>query len=601
MTARLLNSLRVALFVAIIVLIHHQHQRHLSSIIPTADWSDVMPVIRAEFRDAAAVQPVNPLNSADRVTAADGTLLGYITRTSPDADHVIGFSGPTDVLLIFDSDRRLRTAKVLNSRDTREHVQQVLNDPRFLKSLTGHTAAELMDDVRPDAVTGATLTSMAILESIRLKLSRGNAEDDEFSPTESLRFPEPPRQQDLRLLYPNADHAERLPQSSHQWNVLDDNGSICGRLLRSSPAADNTVGYQGPTDTLIAVDSDGLVTGVAIGVSYDNESYVDYVRADDYFRRLFDGRSMESLSQLDPAAEGIEGVSGATMTSVAVAQGIRIAARALVNEQLQRQQPTLASSNTEPEWPEVFTVRNLSTAGITLFGILLGLTRLRGRRRLRLLFQVLLIVWLGMINGDMVSQALLLGWTQNGIPWKNAAGLALLTGAAVLVPITTGHNVYCSHLCPHGAVQQLLRNRLPWRLRLSSGVQRTLKMIPLLLICWVLAVGLLHLPFSAVDIEPFDAWLWTIAGLPAIAIAVIGLSGSLFVPMAYCRFGCPTGALLGFLRNTRSARLQVRDLAAIMLLIVVIGFMAIRPDTSHRESTGDDHRVGSSIRILNPP
>ena len=49
--------------------------------------------------------------------------------------------------------------------------------------------------------------------------------------------------------------------------------------------------------------------------------------------------------------------------------------------------------------------------------------------------------------------------------------LAVLTAAAVLLPITTRHNVYCSQLCGHGAAQQLLvrfvqpKGTIPTRLR----------------------------------------------------------------------------------------------------------------------------------------
>jgi hypothetical protein len=328
--------------------------------------------------------------------------------------------------------------------------------------------------------------------------------------------------------------------------------------------ADNLIGYQGPTDSLIAFDSTGQVTGVAVGVSFDNEPYVGYVREDEYFRSLFNQWTVAELSTVDPQEEQIEGVAGATMTSQSVADCLVMTAQAYVDEQrrleIERNRPappTLAA--------RLITARNLSTIGITVLGIVLGLTHLRGRRWLRLVFQVLVIVWLGLMNGDMVSQALLLGWAQSGIPWQNAFGLTFLTVAAVLIPIGTGHNVYCSHVCPHGAAQQLLRNRLPWRLRLPKLLQRVLKLIPAALMVLVVAIGMLRLPISAVDLEAFDAWVWGIAGVATISIAVIGLVASLFVPMAYCRFGCPTGALLDYLRPGSAGW---KDVLSVVLVVV---------------------------------
>jgi polyferredoxin len=144
----------------------------------------------------------------------------------------------------------------------------------------------------------------------------------------------------------------------------------------------------------------------------------------------------------------------------------------------------------------------------------------------------------------------------------------ILTAAALLVPMATGQNVYCSHVCPHGAVQQLIRKRLPWQVRLSPKVLRWLKVFPMLLIAWVVAIGMLHLPFSPVDIEPFDAWLWSVAGLATIAVAVIGLVASLFVPMAYCRFGCPTGLMLDYVSRAGGKTWTMRD--TIVLAVVVI-------------------------------
>jgi polyferredoxin len=96
-----------------------------------------------------------------------------------------------------------------------------------------------------------------------------------------------------------------------------------------------------------------------------------------------------------------------------------------------------------------------------------------------------------------------------------------------------------------------------------------LALLPALLLGWVLIVAVAHLPFSLVDIEPFDAYVIRVAGWATITVALVGLAASLFVPMAYCRFGCPTGALLEHLRyNARSGRLTRRDAFAIGCLLV---------------------------------
>jgi hypothetical protein len=67
--------------------------------------------------------------------------------------------------------------------------------------------------------------------------------------------------------------------------------------------------------------------------------------------------------------------------------------------------------------------------------------------------------------------------------------------------------------------------------------------------------------------------VFRVAGWATISIAVVGLAASLFIPLAYCRFGCPTGALLGFVRlNAHSDRWSHRDSLAAVLLLVAGGF-----------------------------
>jgi polyferredoxin len=70
------------------------------------------------------------------------------------------------------------------------------------------------------------------------------------------------------------------------------------------------------------------------------------------------------------------------------------------------------------------------------------------------------------------------------------------------------------------------------------------------------------------DWEGFDAWLWRSASLATITVAVVGLIASIFSPLAYCKFGCPTGALFKFLSKTSGTKhLSFRDLIAGLLCL----------------------------------
>jgi len=91
---------------------------------------------------------------------------------------------------------------------------------------------------------------------------------------------------------------------------------------RSSPHTDQIIGYQGPVDSLLVFDTNGSLTGMKIRSSFENQPYADYPNDDAYFASLFTGRSIPQLADMNLTEEEVEGVSGATMTSMAMAEGI---------------------------------------------------------------------------------------------------------------------------------------------------------------------------------------------------------------------------------------------------------------------------------------
>jgi NosR/NirI family nitrous oxide reductase transcriptional regulator len=579
---------RAALFAVVVWSIHHAHQRRTAARehVPLALAQPT--VVKSVFPDAARVVPVE--GGREVVLDAADEELGFVVQTSPDSDRIVGFSGPTNLLVAFGPDGRIAGLRVLSSGDTLEHVGQVLRDPLFLRQYDGLTWEEAAAHSDVDAVSGATLTSLAIVEGLRKRLGAA---------PRSLKFPQPPELAVVRKLFPEAAAVAQEPSQPGLWRVTDGSGVLLGMLLRTTPAADNVVGYQGPTEALIGLtvvvsgdeqaeemgkgtgealtpsptpigrgedddvppgNTDRLrVSGLAVGQTYDNEPYVGYVREDRYFLKLFNGKSLVELSQLDLKAAGVEGVSGATMTSQAVAQGLVEATRRNLEE--------VRAIETAAERSRLkLSPRDIGTIAVTLLGLVVGLTPLRGRRWVRGALLVVLVGYLGFVNGDLVSQALLAGWAQHGVPWRTMLGPGVLTAAALAVPLATRHNVYCTHLCPYGAAQQLLRKRLPWQMHLGTHWHRALSLLPGLILVWVVIVATVGLPCSLVDIEPFDAYVPTIAGWATLTIAVVGLVASAFVPMAYCRYGCPTGALLGYLRrNRRSGQVTWRDLFAAAL------------------------------------
>jgi polyferredoxin len=218
-------------------------------------------------------------------------------------------------------------------------------------------------------------------------------------------------------------------------------------------------------------------------------------------------------------------------------------------------------------------VRDIGLGLIIACGIGLAFMGTHGRPWLRRGFQILVIAYIGFINGDLLAQSLMVGWLQAGVPWQLAPGVVLLLAAALVVPWSTGKPLYCQQLCPHGAAQELLHRIAPrrWRISIRGDIDRGLRWVAPGLLGVVIAATLLLLPIDLAHLEPFDAYVIRSAGWATIAIAIIGLVASLFVPMAYCHYGCPTGALLNFVRaHGRADRFGRRDFAGLILLGIAV-------------------------------
>ena len=63
--------------------------------------------------------------------------------------------------------------------------------------------------------------------------------------------------------------------------------------------------------------------------------------------------------------------------------------------------------------------------------------------------------------------------------------ITLLAAVALLGPIFTSKQLYCHHICPHGALQQLLAKRLPFQWSPSKRMDAFLSKLPFVLLVFV--------------------------------------------------------------------------------------------------------------------
>jgi hypothetical protein len=301
-----------------------------------------------------------------------------------------------------------------------------------------------------------------------------------------------------------------------------------GLILRSSRMGVGARGFNGVSDVIVALDGN-TVLGVGLLDSRDNQPYAGDVMDELRFADGFAGRKIDEILAA-PREDGLV-VSGASVTAGAVTATVREMLRRHLAEAPRRGMP----------WA------TLAATGWIVAGLVIGLGR--PGQRLRRGFAVVSVI-AGLTLGWMVGQDQLLGWARNGIDLSHGIPLILLTAVALLVPAFTGKNVYCSRICPHGAAQTLAGMAIKRRFGLPARWHRILQRMPWLTLAAIWVLALLGSGFPFAMIEPFEVWSAGFYALLPAAILSSGLIAAVFLPQAYCHYGCPTGAMLKFLTHS---------------------------------------------------
>lgn len=367
---------------------------------------------------------------------------------------------------------------------------------------------------------------------------------------------------EVREFYPEAFALRPDAEIQNGFQVMSRAGEHLGTVVRTLPECRNIRGYSGNTDVLIALDPDRWVLGVRVRSSEDTRRYVAEVTGDLKFLKTWDGMSARKAAALDFEKAGLQGVTGASATSRAIERSVARRIGQVIGQQ---------AKPVSVRW----TARDWGIVAVMIGAVVTSVLKVRGRRWIRRGFQLAVIVYIGFLNADFVTLKLLTGWAKSGVPWDVAPGLVLLGAAALLVPWATGKPYFCGHVCPHGALQEwagwITRGRLVLAPR--PDVTAAMRWLPPSLLALALVTTMLGTGFELTDVEPFDAYnaVLRTTGWATLGVAIAGLVVSLFLPRGYCKYGCPTGALLEFVRDRGwDDRFSRRDQVALLLVLLAL-------------------------------
>lgn len=308
-------------------------------------------------------------------------------------------------------------------------------------------------------------------------------------------------------------------------------------VVNTRVLAKDVQGYGGLVPLKIHIDKDGRLTAIEAEPNAESPSFFD--RAKELFSR-WQGKTID-----EAMAEDVDAVSGATFSSKAIIRNVQ---RGLAYAK----QHGLADGGKGAQKESVErTVATGWTLGsiVALIAVLLGavVPLFTNNRRLHLVQLVVNVVVLGLWTGTFVSYTLFLRLFAGGVSLSAIGTLSaplLMLIVALLYPLAGRSGHYCAHVCPFGSAQELAGKLSRRKLRITPRVLRVLTALRNLLWGVLMALLLTGTCSAWIDYELFTAFIYSSASVWVIVLAMLFLVLSVWVPRPYCRFVCPTGALM---------------------------------------------------------
>ena len=329
-------------------------------------------------------------------------------------------------------------------------------------------------------------------------------------------------------------------------------------VVNTKPLAKDVQGYGGPVPLKIHI-KDGRVAAVEAEPNAESP---------DFFNRAKELLNHWQNKSVDEAlAEEVDAVSGATFSSKAIIanmqRGLAYAKQhgqwgedgsvgALGTSASPIEGGSVGALGTSASPIEGGSVGALETSAppiVALIVVLLGavVPLFYNNRRLHLVQLAVNVVVLGLWTGTFVSYTLFLRIFAGGVSLSTIGALAaplLMLIVALIYPLAGRSGHYCANVCPFGSAQELAGKLSRRKLRITPRVLKLLSVLRNLLWGVLMALLLTGTCTAWIDYELFTAFLYSSASVWVTVLAALFLVLSVWVPRPYCRFVCPTGALV---------------------------------------------------------
>jgi len=326
--------------------------------------------------------------------------------------------------------------------------------------------------------------------------------------------------------------------------MLDDAGDGIYKVSKDSNlfgylSVAESQGYGGPLKTAVLSDVQGNILGTELIRDFETHAFLMKLKSNKYFDQYFD---MQVNGRFE-LGNDLNAVSGATVSSRAIANAVREASHRIALEKLDMTVPVY-----KKEW------RVSKEELIILLLFFLGtIAILFKKKKLRYLTQFLGFVFIGfMFNASLTLThfgRVILGYfpdIHTHLTWW------ILMSGTLSVIFIWGKNVYCSSMCPFRATQVLLNKISGINLKMPHKLSRIMSKTPMFLLWLSLMLIFISANPTLSSYEPF-AMLFSLKGHGVQwYILPTSLIGALFFSNFFCRFFCPVGGVLGWTLKVRS-------------------------------------------------
>ena len=329
-------------------------------------------------------------------------------------------------------------------------------------------------------------------------------------------------------------------------------------VVNTKPLAKDVQGYGGPVPLKIHI-KDGRVAAVEAEPNAESP---------DFFNRARELLNHWQNKSVDEAlAEEVDAVSGATFSSRAIIANMQRGLAYAKQHGQWGEDGSVGAADTSASPIEGGSAGALETSAppivgnsvgaadtsappiVALIVVLLGavVPLFYNNRRLHLVQLAVNVVVLGLWTGTFVSYTLFLRIFAGGVSVSAIGALAaplLMLIVALIYPLAGRSGHYCANICPFGSAQELAGKLSRRKLRITPRVLKLLSVLRNLLWGVLMALLLTGTCTAWIDYELFTAFLYSSASVWVIVLAALFLVLSVWVPRPYCRFVCPTGALV---------------------------------------------------------